>query len=109
MIHLKRQLGANQFTKIWAHDPITNAAVDGLPTPVAVDQRAAWRQLYGHSPHCGAGIDHRTLMSPSVIHCQFFKLFGALRSIASCLASLWNCSAAHEPLLRNRKILLFEG
>ncbi|GFW72523.1 uncharacterized protein TNCV_3797511 [Trichonephila clavipes] len=66
MIHLKRQLGANQFARLCAHEPIADAAVDGLPvlgsciktplhairgaadvnevgisTPVAVDQRVA--------------------------------------------------------------------
>ncbi|GFU57528.1 uncharacterized protein TNCV_3636911 [Trichonephila clavipes] len=42
-------------------------------------------------------------MSPSIVPCQFFELFGALLSTASKLASLWNCSAAHELLLRDRK------
>ncbi|GFV25418.1 transposable element Tc3 transposase [Trichonephila clavipes] len=62
-----------------------------ISTPVAVDQPAA----NCHSPPCGAGVDRRALTSPSVVHFQFFELFGARRSIASILASLWNCSAAH--------------
>ncbi|GFU68038.1 uncharacterized protein TNCV_2823811 [Trichonephila clavipes] len=41
MINLKRQLGANQIARVCAHGPIADAAIDGLPTPVAVDQRAA--------------------------------------------------------------------
>ncbi|GFX13015.1 hypothetical protein TNCV_3660101 [Trichonephila clavipes] len=45
------------------------------------------------------------MTSPPVIHCQFFELFGARQSTASNLASLWNYYAAHEPLLRDRKIL----
>ncbi|PRD22396.1 UNVERIFIED_CONTAM: hypothetical protein NCL1_49189 [Trichonephila clavipes] len=43
----------------------------------------AWRKLYGHSPTCGAGVDRRTLTSPSVVHCHFFELFGARRFTAS--------------------------
>ncbi|GFX63500.1 palmitoleoyl-protein carboxylesterase NOTUM [Trichonephila clavipes] len=69
-------------------------------TPVVVDQRAAWRKLYGHSPPCGAGVNRLVLTSPSVVHCQFFELFGAPWSTASKLASLWNCSTEHEFLLR---------
>ncbi|GFV51815.1 hypothetical protein TNCV_1321711 [Trichonephila clavipes] len=56
-----------------------------------------------------AGVDHHALKSPSVVHCQFFKLFGAHRFTASELASLWNCYAAHELQLRDRRILLLEG
>ncbi|GFX04958.1 hypothetical protein TNCV_2249411 [Trichonephila clavipes] len=33
-------------------------------------------------------------MSPSIVHCQFFELFGARWSTASKLSSLWNCSAS---------------
>ncbi|GFW20220.1 hypothetical protein TNCV_1855441 [Trichonephila clavipes] len=66
----------------------------------------AWRKLYGHSPPCGAGVDRRALTSSSVIHRQFCEFFGFRRSTASKLASLWNCSAAHELLLPDRKILL---
>ncbi|GFT43057.1 uncharacterized protein TNCV_3768981 [Trichonephila clavipes] len=77
-----------------------------ISTPVAVDQWAAWRKLWGDSPPCGAGADRGALTSPSVDHCQ---LFGARRSTASKLASLWNDSTAHELLLRDRKILLIEG
>ncbi|GFV11554.1 uncharacterized protein TNCV_975461 [Trichonephila clavipes] len=83
-----------------------------ISTPVAVDQRAAnCRAIhyYGHSPLRGAGVDRRALTSPSVVHCQFFELFGARRSTASKLTSLWNCSAAPELLLRDRKIPLLEG
>ncbi|GFX51411.1 hypothetical protein TNCV_3103441 [Trichonephila clavipes] len=42
-----------------------------------------WRKLYGHSPPFGAGDDGRALTSPSVVHCQFFELFGVRRSTAS--------------------------
>ncbi|GFY07487.1 uncharacterized protein TNCV_5086721 [Trichonephila clavipes] len=68
-----------------------------IRTPVAVDQSAttAWRKLYGHSLPFGAGVDRRAQRSPSVVHCQFFELFGARRSTASKLASLWNCSTVH--------------
>ncbi|GFY24435.1 uncharacterized protein TNCV_1014831 [Trichonephila clavipes] len=69
----------------------------------------AWRKLYGHSPTCGAGVDRHALTSPSVTHCRFFELFGARRSTASKIASLWNCSTAHELLLRDREILPLEG
>ena len=31
MIHLKRQLGANQPAWLCVHEPIADAAVDGLP------------------------------------------------------------------------------
>ncbi|GFX14892.1 hypothetical protein TNCV_1486341 [Trichonephila clavipes] len=72
-------------------------------------QRHPCTKLYGHSPPCEAGVDRRSLTSPSVVHSQFFELFGARRSTAFKLASLWNCSAAHELLLRDRKILLLEG
>ncbi|GFU67493.1 hypothetical protein TNCV_1599751 [Trichonephila clavipes] len=34
---------------------------------------------------------------------QFFELFGARRSNAHKLASLWNCSAVHELLLCDKK------
>ncbi|GFV67625.1 hypothetical protein TNCV_4623051 [Trichonephila clavipes] len=40
LTHLKRQLGANQLARLYAHEPIADTAVDGLPTPVAVNQRA---------------------------------------------------------------------
>ncbi|GFV50194.1 hypothetical protein TNCV_621071 [Trichonephila clavipes] len=76
----EKQLGANHLDKLCAHEPIADAAIDG-----------------------------RALTSPSVVHWQFFELFGSRRSTASKLASLWNCSAAHELILRNRKILLLEG
>ncbi|GFY14614.1 hypothetical protein TNCV_4828171 [Trichonephila clavipes] len=105
MIHLKRQLGANELARLCAHKPITDTDVEGLPIPVAVDQRAA----NGHSPPSGAGVDRRAQASPSVVHCQFFKLFVTRRSTASKLTTLWDCSTAHELLLRNRKILLLEG
>ncbi|GFU26719.1 hypothetical protein TNCV_1837891 [Trichonephila clavipes] len=67
------------------------------------------KELYGDSPPCGAGVDRRALMLPSVIHRQFFELFGALMSIASKLASLRNCATAHDLLLCNRNILLAKG
>ncbi|GFU27572.1 uncharacterized protein TNCV_282931 [Trichonephila clavipes] len=81
-----------------------------ISTPVAVDQRTAnYLKEYGHSPSCGAGVDRHALKSPSIVHCQFFELFGAHRSTASKLASPWNCSAGHEllenPPSRRPKIL----
>ncbi|GFS91581.1 hypothetical protein TNCV_1139911 [Trichonephila clavipes] len=77
-------------------------------TPVAVDQCAAncLGQAVLYSPPCGPGVYHRALISLSVVHFQFFELSGARRSTASKLASLRNCLAAHELLLRDRKILL---
>ncbi|GFV77917.1 hypothetical protein TNCV_711 [Trichonephila clavipes] len=66
-------------------------------------------KLYGHSSPCGAGVDRRALKLPSIVLCQVFELFGARRSTASKLASLWNCSAAHELLLLYCKFLLLEG
>ncbi|GFV21415.1 hypothetical protein TNCV_2371721 [Trichonephila clavipes] len=78
---------------------------------VAVDQRAAkcLEETVGHSPPCRVGVDCHALKSPSVVHCQFFELFGARRSTVSKLASLWNCSTAHELLLHDSKILLLES
>ncbi|GFX43354.1 uncharacterized protein TNCV_4873741 [Trichonephila clavipes] len=77
-----------------------------ISVPVAVDQRAAncLGKVYGHSPPYGAGINRHALTSPSVVHCQFFELFGARRSPASktCI-TLWNCSTTHELLLRDMK------
>ena len=43
------------------------------------------------------------------VYCQFFELIGARRSTVSKLGSQWNCSAAHELLLCERKTLLLEG
>ncbi|GFW43233.1 hypothetical protein TNCV_1349961 [Trichonephila clavipes] len=88
MIHLKRQLGANQLARLCVYEPIADTAVNGL----------------SHSPPCGVGIDRHALTSPSVIHCQFFELFGARRSTASKLASL--CTRA--PAAR-KEIVLLEG
>ncbi|GFS70799.1 hypothetical protein TNCV_1232021 [Trichonephila clavipes] len=48
------------------------------------------------------GVDRLALTSPSVVHCQFFELFGVCQSTASKLVSLWNCSAAHELLLSDK-------
>ncbi|GFW77586.1 hypothetical protein TNCV_2499781 [Trichonephila clavipes] len=31
-----------------------------------------------HQPPCGVSIDRRVVASPSVVHCQFFVLFGSL-------------------------------
>ncbi|GFW37120.1 hypothetical protein TNCV_5020181 [Trichonephila clavipes] len=110
------------WRKLYGHSPPCGAGVDRRAltrrrrideadnsTPVAIDQRAAYRRLYGHSPLCRAGFDRSALMSPPVIYCQCFEFFGARRYTASKLALLWNCSAAHELLLRDRKILLLEG
>ena len=92
------------------------ADIDELtkPTLVHLQQQTnvlptAQRKLYDHSTPCGAGVNCRALTSPFVIYCQFFELFAVRWSIASRLASLWNSSAAHHLLLRNRKILLLEG
>ncbi|GFV12609.1 HTH_Tnp_Tc3_2 domain-containing protein [Trichonephila clavipes] len=49
---------------------------------------STWRKLYGHSSPRGAGVDRHALTSPSIVHYQFFELFGALRSTSSKLASL---------------------
>ncbi|GFY33496.1 hypothetical protein TNCV_4538241 [Trichonephila clavipes] len=107
------------------YEPIADTTVDGLPgeesciqeylhvvhsvadvdeaninAPVAVDQRVAWRKLYGHSLPCGPSVYHHAS--------QFIELLGA-RSTAFKLALLWNRSAALELLLCDRKILLHEG
>ncbi|GFU66199.1 hypothetical protein TNCV_2858721 [Trichonephila clavipes] len=75
------------------------------PNPTVLNR---WK-LYGHSKLCRAGVNRRALTSPSVVHCQFFKLVSTRRSTASKLVSLWNYSTAHKLLLRDRKILLLEG
>ncbi|GFX25343.1 uncharacterized protein TNCV_1275031 [Trichonephila clavipes] len=82
---------------------------DEISTPVAVNQRAANCLGEAVRSFTAAGANQCILASPSTIHCQFFELFGARRSTASKLASLWNCSPAHKLLLRGRKILLLEG
>ncbi|GFW99264.1 hypothetical protein TNCV_3980891 [Trichonephila clavipes] len=102
MIHLKRQLGADQFARPCAHEPIADAAVN------AVDQRAAncleaVRSFTAMQSRC------RSSASPSVVHCEFFQLFGAPSVHCFKLVSLWNSTAAHELQLRDRKILLLEG
>ncbi|GFV75173.1 hypothetical protein TNCV_3190221 [Trichonephila clavipes] len=68
----KTKLSANKLARLCAHEPIADAAVDDLPTSVAVDQHAAncRRKLYGHSPPYGEDVDCRALMSPSIVHCQ---------------------------------------
>ncbi|GFY04475.1 hypothetical protein TNCV_4415631 [Trichonephila clavipes] len=76
-----------------------------ISTPVAVYQRAA-NYLEKSVRSFTAGVDRHALTLPFVVSCQFLELFGARRSTASKLASLWNCSAAHELLLCDRKILL---
>ncbi|GFX49527.1 transposon Tf2-8 polyprotein [Trichonephila clavipes] len=72
-----------------------------ISIPVAVYQHSA--NCLEELPSC---VDHRSLRLPFVVHCHFYELMGARRSIASKLTSLWNCSTAHELLLRDRKILL---
>ena len=81
-----------------------------ISTPVTVDQRAA--NCLEEAVRLFIALQNRfrsLMMSLSVFHCQFFELFGARQSTATKLASLWNCSAAHELLLRDRKILLLAG
>ncbi|GFW82233.1 hypothetical protein TNCV_3817141 [Trichonephila clavipes] len=51
--------------------------------------------LYVHSPSCGAGVDRRGLTSPSVVHCQFFELFGDRQFTTFKLASLCGTVALH--------------
>ena len=82
-----------------------------ISTPVTVDQRVAncLGKLYSYSPPCGAVVDRSALASPSIVHCQIFESFGARRSTASKLVSLWNCFVAYELLLRCRKTFLLEG
>ncbi|GFU58771.1 uncharacterized protein TNCV_3089121 [Trichonephila clavipes] len=82
-----------------------------ITTPVAVDQIAA--KCLKEAVQSFTTMRSRCRLSRSDVTfrhpLQFFESFGARRSTASKLASLWNCSAAHEPLLRERKILLLEG
>ncbi|GFV18728.1 uncharacterized protein TNCV_4756151 [Trichonephila clavipes] len=80
-----------------------------ISTPVAIDQRTAncLDEAVRSFIAMRSSVDRLTLTSPSLIYCPFFKPFGARRSTVSKLASLWNFS--HELLLRDRKILLFEG
>ncbi|GFS94212.1 uncharacterized protein TNCV_3786691 [Trichonephila clavipes] len=80
---------------------------DDISTHVAVDQHAA--NCLGEAVESFSGVDRHALTSPSVVHCQFLELFGARRSTASKLTSLWNCSAAHELIWKDKKILLLEG
>ena len=117
IIHLKRQIGANQLARLCAYEPLADAAIDGLPLggscikallhvvhgvadvnelskPIFVHLyqeinllSTALRKLYDFSPPCGAGVDRHALTSPSVVHCQFFELFRSRRSTASKLAS----------------------
>ena len=54
------------------------------------------------------GFDGHPLTSPSVVLCKFFKLFCSRHYNVSKNASWSNCSAAHELLLRHRKILFLE-
>ncbi|GFW44268.1 uncharacterized protein TNCV_1746971 [Trichonephila clavipes] len=81
-----------------------------ISTSVAVDQRAAnylaeavlsFTAMWSRYRSSRADVTFRRPL-------PVFELFGARRSTASKLASLWNCSAAHELLLRDRKILLLE-
>ncbi|GFT83310.1 uncharacterized protein TNCV_3003821 [Trichonephila clavipes] len=82
-----------------------------VSTSVAVDQQAsncldeAVRSFTTMRSRCRSSRADAT----SVVLCQFFELFDARRSTASKFASVWNCSAAHELLLRDRKILHLEG
>ncbi|GFY11089.1 uncharacterized protein TNCV_4470751 [Trichonephila clavipes] len=79
-----------------------------ISTPVEVDQRAAYcleeavRLFTAMRSRCQSSRADVT----SIVHCQ---LFDVRWSTASKLASLWNCSTAHELLLSDRKILLLEG
>ena len=62
-----------------------------ISTPVAVANvlLSTWRKLSDNPLPYVEGIDRRALMSPSIVHCQFFELFGGRQLIASKLASLW--------------------
>ncbi|GFS63766.1 protein tyrosine phosphatase domain-containing protein 1 [Trichonephila clavipes] len=71
------------------------ADIDGLTKPTLIQLAArwftattSWRKLYSHSPPCRPGVCHVTLMSPSVVHSQFFESSGSRRSTASKFASL---------------------
>ncbi|GFU99161.1 retrovirus-related Pol polyprotein from transposon 17.6 [Trichonephila clavipes] len=79
----------------------------GISTHVAVDQLAANYLEKAVWPFSAMWSRYRS--SPSVVHCQFSELLGARWSTASKLASLWNCSAVHELLLRDRKVFFIEG
>ncbi|GFX97985.1 hypothetical protein TNCV_4906361 [Trichonephila clavipes] len=59
-----------------------------ISTPASVDQHAAncFKEAVRLFTPCGAGADRHALTSPSVVHCQFFKLCGARLSTASKLA-----------------------
>ena len=78
-----------------------------ISTPVVVDQCAANCLKEAVLSFTAMRSKSRSqvcaLTSPSVDHFQFFDLFSARRFNASKLASLWNCSAAHELHLRDRK------
>ncbi|PRD30683.1 UNVERIFIED_CONTAM: hypothetical protein NCL1_25673 [Trichonephila clavipes] len=82
-----------------------------ISTSVAVDQSVfnCLEEAVWSFTAMRADVDRHMPTSFSGNHCQFFELFGASQSPASKLASLRNCSAARELLLRDRKILLLEG
>ncbi|GFW66064.1 hypothetical protein TNCV_588901 [Trichonephila clavipes] len=79
----------------------------------SMESNRFWMSSCGREFHIACmrskSVDRCALTSFSVVYCQFFELLGARRSIVSKLSSLWNSSAAHKLLLRDRKILLLKG
>ncbi|GFT06935.1 uncharacterized protein TNCV_1415041 [Trichonephila clavipes] len=82
-----------------------------ISTPAAVSQRAAncqeeaVRSFTAMRNRCQSLCTDITFRRPLPV---FLKLFGARWSTTSKLALLLNCSAAHELLLHDRKILLLK-
>ncbi|GFV70353.1 uncharacterized protein TNCV_4797721 [Trichonephila clavipes] len=82
-----------------------------ISTPVAVDQRAAncleeaVRSFTAMWSRCQPSHADVTFRRPPPV----FRVVQCSSSTASKLTSPWNCSAAHELLLWDRKILLLEG
>ena len=77
---------------------------DNISTPLAIDQRAvicleeAVKLFIATRNKCRSSWG-----DPSVVHCHFFFLLGSRRSTTSKLTALWNCSTAHNLLLREGK------
>ncbi|GFV84771.1 uncharacterized protein TNCV_4297531 [Trichonephila clavipes] len=71
-----------------------------------------YKGTLARNPRCSKcrGIDDAEFSTPVVADQRTAKcLKESVRSTASKLASLGNCSAAHELLWRDRKILLLES
>ncbi|GFT89173.1 uncharacterized protein TNCV_3085511 [Trichonephila clavipes] len=113
VIHLKRQLGVKQLARSCAHEPIAHSAVDNLPTPVVVGQPAAncleeavrsFPVMWSRCRSSRADITFRRplpvyrVVRYSSVHC-----FQTPITVA-----VW-CSAEHELLLCDRKVILLEG